>query len=273
MTLDFGHVEAGASETVLLEHISKRFGSTEAVKDVSLRSRSGEVHAVLGENGAGKSTLGKIMGGLVQPDEGTVFINGRETRLRSVAEARNNGFAMVFQGTVPRPRPDRERRTSAWNRFRQKSIQPHRQQGGKRKMCGAFREIRLRLRSERARTEPFRCQSAVDRVVKALMRKPRVLILDEPTAMLGVRENEKLLSIIRSARSQGLAVIFITHHVEEVVEVAHRVSPKVRRPGRVLRDVGTYGRGFYCRQARGQGMFQARRQAGAGVWTTGLRDP
>src|SRR5262245_66398862 len=98
MTLNSDRVESGAlSELVFLEHISKRFGSTQAVKDVSLRFCSGEVHAVLGENGAGKSTLGKIMGGLLQPDEGTLFVNGKETRLLSVAEARDHGFAMVFQ--------------------------------------------------------------------------------------------------------------------------------------------------------------------------------
>ena len=85
------------SEMVFLDHISKRFGSTQAVKDVSLRFCSGEVHAVLGENGAGKSTLGKIMGGLLQPDEGTLFVNGKETRLRSVAEARKTALPWCFR--------------------------------------------------------------------------------------------------------------------------------------------------------------------------------
>src|SRR6266404_3055431 len=84
-------------EVVILERLSKRFDSTQAVKDVSLTFRAGEVHAVLGENGAGKSTVGKIMGGLVQPDEGKIFVDGKETLPRSVAEARNLGIAMVFQ--------------------------------------------------------------------------------------------------------------------------------------------------------------------------------
>ncbi len=224
MTLDSGHVEAGASETVLLEHISKRFGSTQAVKDVSLRFCSGEVHAVLGENGAGKSTLGKIMGGLVQPDEGTIFINGRETRLRSVAEARNNGFAMVFQelSLVP-DLTVRENiclgMESAKNPFTRIDSKAE-----KERCAALFEKYAFDFDlNVRARSLSVANQQLIE-VVKALMRKPRVLILDEPTAMLGVRENEKLLSIIRSARSQGLAVIFITHHVEEVVEVADRVS-------------------------------------------------
>ena len=138
MTLDSGHVETGASEFVFLEHISKRFGSTQAVKDVSLRFCSGEVHAVLGENGAGKSTLGKIMGGLVQPDEGKVFVNGREAQLRSVAEARSNGFAMVFQELSLVPDLTVRENICLGMEFRQKPIQPHRQQGRKGAVCGTF---------------------------------------------------------------------------------------------------------------------------------------
>src|SRR6185436_13077809 len=205
MSLDSGHVEAGVSESVFLENISKRFGSTQAVKDVSLRFCSGEVHAVLGENGAGKSTLGKIMGGLVQPDQGTIFVNGRETRLRSVAEARNNGFAMVFQelSLVP-DLTVRENiclgMESARNPFSLIDSKAERER------CAAlFEEYAFDFDLDvRARSLSVANQQLIE-VVKALMRKPRVLILDEPTAMLGVRENEKLLNIIRSARSQGLA--------------------------------------------------------------------
>src|SRR5262245_45344110 len=225
MTLNSGRVESGAlSELVFLDHISKLFGSTQAVKDVSLRFCAGEVHAVLGENGAGKSTLGKIMGGLVQPDEGTVFVNGRETRLRSVAEARNNGFAMVFQelSLVP-DLTVRENICLGIEAVRH----PFSLIDSKAEVerCSAlFEEYEFDFDlNARARSLSVANQQLIE-VVKALVRKPRVLILDEPTAMLGVRENEKLLSIIRSARSQGLAVVFITHHVEEVVEVADRVS-------------------------------------------------
>jgi ribose transport system ATP-binding protein len=211
-------------EIVFLENISKRFGSTQAVKQLSLGFRTGEVHAVLGENGAGKSTVGKIMGGLVQPDEGRILLDGRETRLRSVAEARSHGIAMVFQelSLVPdltvreniylgteaarhpfsllQRKPEEER---CWNLFKEYDF-----------------DFDL---NARIRTLSVANQQLIE-VVKALAGKPRVLILDEPTAMLGVRENEKLMGIISGARSQGMAVIFITHHVEEVVEAADRVS-------------------------------------------------
>jgi ribose transport system ATP-binding protein len=224
MTLNSGQEAPVPSEIVFLDHISKRFGSTQAVKDVSLRFCSGEVHAVLGENGAGKSTLGKIMGGLLQPDEGTLFVNGKETRLRSVSEARNNGFAMVFQELSLVP--DLTVRENICLGI-ESARHPFSLIDSKAEMerCSAlFDEYDFEFDLDaRARNLSVANQQLIE-VVKALVRNPRVLILDEPTAMLGVRENEKLLSIIRSARSQGLAVIFITHHVEEVVEVADRVS-------------------------------------------------
>jgi ribose transport system ATP-binding protein len=225
MTPDSSHAVASAPpEVVILEHISKRFGPTQAVKDVSLGFRTGEVHAVLGENGAGKSTLGKIMGGLVQPDEGRLLLNGRETRLHSVADAREHGFAMVFQELSLVPDL-----TVRENIYLGMETAPHpfsllKKKAEEERCCALFAEYNFDFDlNASARNLSVANQQLIE-VVKALARKPRVLILDEPSAMLGVRENEKLMGIIRSARSQGMAVIFITHHVEEVVEVADRVT-------------------------------------------------
>jgi ribose transport system ATP-binding protein len=225
MTLDAGHAEGRAlPELVSIENISKRFGSTQAAKNVSLGFSAGEVHAILGENGAGKSTVGKIMGGLVQPDEGRIFVNGKETRLRSVAEARAHGFAMVFQELSLVP--DLTVRENIYLGT-ESAAHPFSllQRKTEEARCRAlFQEYDFDFDlNARTRTLSVANQQLIE-VVKALASKPRVLILDEPTAMLGVRENEKLMSIIRSAQSQGMAVIFITHHVEEVVAVADRVS-------------------------------------------------
>ena len=168
----------------------------------SLPFHAGEAHAVLGENGAGKSTVGKIMGGLVQPDAGTLFVDRRETHLENVAHASTLGFAMVFQelSLVPdltvreniclgmelldTPSASFE---SRWRR----------------------RNVKLSLRNT-ILISIWMCDGLLSvasqqliEVLKALARRPRVLILDEPTAMLGVREKQKLLHIIRSAKSQG----------------------------------------------------------------------
>ena len=215
---------SAASDLVVLEHISKRFGSTQAVRDLSLSFHAGEVHAVLGENGAGKSTVGKIMGGLVRPDAGKLLVDQRETHLENVAHACNLGIAMVFQELSLVPELTvRENICLGMESSRhpfsllQKSREVQRCQSLLAEYDFDFDlDVRIKLLSVAG-------QQLIE-VLKALARRPRVLILDEPTAMLGVREKQKLLHIIRNAKSRGVATIFITHHVEEVVEVADRVS-------------------------------------------------
>jgi ribose transport system ATP-binding protein len=223
--LPFREAQAPATrEIVVLQNIHKRFGSTHAVNNVSIRFVTGEVHALLGENGAGKSTLGKIVGGLFPPDEGRLLLDGTEVHYRNIAEARSRGLAMVFQelSLVP-DLTVRENiclgMESAHHPF---SLLPKRKEIEFCRSLLAEYEFDFDL-DARVRDLSVASQQLIE-VVKALARQPRVLILDEPTAMLGVRENEKLLNIIRSARQRGMAVIFVTHHVEEVIEVADRVS-------------------------------------------------
>jgi ribose transport system ATP-binding protein len=216
--------EGSARDRVVLEKIHKRYGSTHAVNNVSIRFRAGEVHALLGENGAGKSTVGKIIGGLVAPDEGRLLFEGNEVRFRNVAAARDRGVAMVFQ---------------------ELSLAPH--LTVRDNICLGSESARSQKYIIRRRSDTELCKRFLEdnefdididavvadlsvanqqliEVIKALVRRPRVLILDEPTAMLGVRENEKLIAIIRRARAQGVAIVFVTHHVEEVLKVADRVS-------------------------------------------------
>ena len=208
----------GQREIVILQNIHKRFGSTHAVNNVTTCFIAGEVHALLGENGAGKSTLGKIVGGLFPPDEGRLLLDGASVQFRNIAEARSLGLAMVFQelSLVP-DLTVRENISlgmeSAWHPLSLLA---------KRKEVEFCRNLLAEYQFDfdldaRVRDLSVASQQLVE-VVKALARQPRVLVLDEPTAMLGVRENKKLLKIIRSARQRNMAVIFVTHHVEEVPE-------------------------------------------------------
>ncbi len=218
-------VEAPATrEIVVLQNIHKRFGSTHAVNNVSTRFVTGEVHALLGENGAGKSTLGKIVGGLFPPDEGRLLLDGAEVHYRNIAEARSRGLAMVFQelSLVPDLTVRENICLGMESAGHPLSLLPRRKEIEFCRSLLAEYQFDFDL-DTRVRDLSVASQQLIE-VVKALARQPRVLILDEPTAMLGVRENEKLLNIIRSARQRGMAVIFVTHHVEEVIEVADRVS-------------------------------------------------
>ena len=227
MTGDSSSVDTaggGAAEIVVLQNIHKRFGSTHAVNNVSIRFKAGEVHAVLGENGAGKSTVGKIVGGLFGPDEGKLFFDGAEIRFRNIAEARSLGLSMVFQelSLVPDLTVRENICLGTENARHPLALVKKRQEV---ELCRAlFEKYNFDFDLNALVRDLSVANQQLVEVVKALARKPRVLILDEPTAMLGVRENEKLLNIIHGAREQGMAVIFVTHHVEEVIEVADRVS-------------------------------------------------
>lgn len=213
-----------AQDIIVLECIHKRYGSTHAVNNVSMSFRAGEVHALLGENGAGKSTIGKIIGGLVPPDEGRILVDGQETRFRGVASARGFGIAMVFQELSLAAHlsvADNICLGSEAGRCPTRLI--HRR--AESELCRRFLdEYQFDIDLKKPVADLSVANQQLVEVVKALVRNPRVLILDEPTAMLGVRENEKLLQVIRSVRARGVAIVFVTHHVEEVVKVADRVS-------------------------------------------------
>jgi ribose transport system ATP-binding protein len=211
-------------QIVVLQNVHKRFGSTHAVNNVTIRFASGEVHALLGENGAGKSTLGKIVGGLFPPDEGKLILDGRQIHYRNIAEARSLGVAMVFQELSLVP--DLTVRENIC--LGMETVRHPLSLLAKRKETAFCRSLLAEYQFDFDLEAPVRDLSIANQqlieVVKALARSPRVLILDEPTAMLGVRENKRLLQIIHSARQRGMAIIFVTHHVEEVIEVADCVS-------------------------------------------------
>ncbi len=212
--------------------LCKSFGATRALDDVSLGFAAGAVHCLLGENGAGKSTLGKIVGGLYPADRGELRVDGRPMRFRSVADARRHGVAMVFQELSLAP---------------DLSIAEN--------ICLGTEPGRFPLRPLPIRAEMARCRTLLDAVglsdspatrcallsppaqqlveiAKALAAEPRAIVFDEPTSMLGTADKTRLLAIVRELRRRGLAVIFITHQIDEVMAIADRVS--ILRDGRLV---------------------------------------
>ena len=206
-----------------LRDISKRFAATQALDNVSLDLRPGEVHALVGENGAGKSTLVKILAGIHQPDTGTIWLDGEQTQIHGPAQSRALGIAVVHQ--EPRLFPDL---TVAENVFlghapsgRLGTID----WGGTRRSAQAlFRELDVQLDVD----APVRGLSMADQqlieIAKSLSVDARVLILDEPTASLSAHEVERLFTIVRRLRDRGASILFVSHRLDEVFQLCDRAT-------------------------------------------------
>src|SRR4249920_2626530 len=207
-----------------LRDVSKAFGAVQAVRDVSVDCREGEIHALVGENGSGKSTLLGIASGFLNPDNGAVEIGGRRRSRGSPAEARRFGLGMAYQTyshvldlsvaenlylAVPGGERPAYRRMDAW-------------------AASTLEEFKLDVPVK----APVGMLSLAERqlleVVKALLAKPKVLLLDEPTTALGPTEVAQLHELVLERSRAGVGIVYVSHRLPEVLGIAHRIS--------VLRD-------------------------------------
>jgi len=217
------------------ENISKSFGPIEVLSGISLDLKPGEVHAVIGENGAGKSTLMRILSGHIAPTKGSLHLNGRPITFSGPVDAESHGIVLVHQEILLAPDL-----TVAQNLFLGREIKRFGFVDDKT-MRERTREI---LRELGTRIDPDRevgRLSIADRqlvqIARALLVPHRVVAFDEPTAVLTPIEAESLFEIIRKLRSQGVAVLYISHRLNEVKAIADRVT--VLRDGRhvATRDI------------------------------------
>ncbi|MEG2140170.1 MAG: ABC transporter ATP-binding protein [Bilophila sp.] len=215
---------------VRLHHICKRFGTVQANQDISLDIRATQIKALLGENGAGKSTLMAILAGKSQQDSGTIEIDGQLVAFRSPKDALKAGIGMVYQHFMLV-----DSMTVAENIFLG-------QRGG---LCGWLNPASINERVTQLAAQyglnidpraSIRDLSMGERqrveIMKLLFRDSRVLILDEPTAVLTPPETEQLFSALRRMAAQGKAIVFISHKMQEVLDLAHEVS--ILRKGRIV---------------------------------------
>jgi ABC-type uncharacterized transport system ATPase subunit len=211
-------------------NLTKRFPGVVANEDVSLQVRQGEILALLGENGAGKSTLVKMIYGLYSPDEGEIFIKGEQVRLKGPRDAIRRGVGMVHQHFQLVPVF-----TVAENVIL--GDEPHRSvfvnmKAARERVKQLAEDFGLKVDVD-AKVEdlPVGTQQRVE-ILKALYRHADVLIMDEPTAVLTPQETDDLLRVMRGFADNGVAVIFITHKLREVLAVADRIE--VLRGGKVV---------------------------------------
>ena len=253
-----------SASVVVAERLRKRFFNIQALDDVSFDLRPGEIHAVVGENGAGKSTLIKLLVGILHPDGGRILLDGRERRFRDPHEALAAGLAVIPQ----------ELRLVPALSVAENVLLGHLPE---RRLLGVLplvdrRALRTQARETLDRlglpatldtpvgTLPYAEQQLVA-IARALSRRVRVLVLDEPTAALEAREVRRLFETIAALKAEGVGIVYISHRLEEVVELADRCT--VLRDGRMVavRRRGELDLGGLVRDMTGRDVEEARNRA------------
>ena len=216
------------SPLVQIHRLSKSYGGVCALRNVDLNIAAGEVHAICGENGAGKSTLIKVLTGVTQPDEGEILVRGERLVYGSVASAEAAGIAVMHQESTVFPDLN-----AVDNIF--VGREPTYCKGwllNRRAMRRDSKDLLSRLGENLDLDIPVSNLSVAHRQIvamaRALARNCRLLVMDEPSASLSARETETLLNIIRQLRDSGVSVLYISHRLDEIFQVADRVT--------VLRD-------------------------------------
>ncbi len=226
--------------------VRKRFGPTVALDGVDLELRAGEVHALVGENGAGKSTLMKVLSGAVRPDAGSVTLDGGAYAPSGPREARRRGVAMIYQELALAPHLTVEANVTLGleqTRFGFLRRRLHREQV--RRALAELEHPEIRPDSPVSRLGPGARQLV--EIARALLLDVRVLVLDEPTSALTQEDARRLFALVRRLRDRGVTVVYISHVLEEVQEIADRFT--------VLRDGRSVGGGD-VRPATRQGIIE-----------------
>jgi ABC-type sugar transport system ATPase subunit len=216
---------------ISVEGVSKRFGGIQALSDVHLELRAGEVHALVGANGAGKSTLKNIIAGAIAPDEGQVRVDGQVQQLRRPLDALRLGIHAVHQelGLIPWMSVEDNLYLARYPTGVPGLLRRRTMRSQARRDLAAF-EVRV---SPKAKVGTLSVgQQQLVEIARATAASPRCLLLDEPSAVLVGPELERVLATVERLRSEGVAIVYVSHRLEEVFRLADRVT--VLRNGGVV---------------------------------------
>ncbi|RVA47835.1 ABC transporter ATP-binding protein, partial [Mesorhizobium sp. M7A.F.Ca.US.001.01.1.1] len=221
-------LHSNAAMAVELTGITKRFGAFVANDGIDLAVRRGEIHAIIGENGAGKTTLMNILFGLLQPDEGSIRLNGEEIVIADPSVAIKAGLGMVHQHFKLVPSLSVADNVFLGMEIRRHGLIDHAAQVARTRDLSKRFGLQVDP-TERVGLLSVGIEQRIE-ILKVLVRGARTIILDEPTAVLTPQESRELFQTLRSFVAEGMTVIFISHHLEEVMEVSDTVT--VLRNGR-----------------------------------------
>lgn len=204
-----------------LRSVAKVFGQTKALSEMSLALNAGEVHAIVGENGAGKSTMIKIMTGIHQPTSGEIVINGTVTSISGSRGAREKGIAAIYQ--EPMVFPDLDVAENIFISSTREGFIQNRSEL-ERKARDIIARIGIPLDVTRMANGLTLAEQQAVEIARALSQDVRVLIMDEPTASLSAHEAEQLRHVAKSLAEDGVSVVYISHRLDEIFEIADRVT-------------------------------------------------
>jgi len=265
-------------EILHLSHISRTFPGVRALQDISFDLKRGEVHCLCGENGAGKSTLIKILSGAYQPDEGgQIFFNGKEVSLTPLA-ALKMGIHTIYQEHIVFDALSVTENIFAGKEITRWGLQQRKEM--RRQTEEVLRYLKSDLSPDMRMSALTSGQQKIVEIAKALVSKGNVIILDEPTASFSSKEIDTVLDIVKTIRQNGIGVIYISHHLEEIFKIGDRAT--VLRDGRkvssypiaglskttLIKDmVGRDPSSFYKRERvkRGEPVLEVRNVTGNGA--------
>jgi ABC-type sugar transport system ATPase subunit len=229
-----------SAHVVEIAGVTKRFPGVLALDRIQVGFRAGEVHAVVGENGAGKSTLMHILAGDLQPNEGEILVDGKAAHFASPLDSRGAGIVVVYQELALCPTMTIAENVvmSDMARRRVASLVPRAMMRAEARAALA----RLGMDSLDSDTRVSRLSVAEMQLVeiaRAVRQRARVLVLDEPNSALSHRESERLFDVVRQLRAEGVTVIYVSHHLREVLDLADRVT--IMRDGRTIETLDNKG--------------------------------
>ncbi|RVI72601.1 ATP-binding cassette domain-containing protein, partial [Sinorhizobium meliloti] len=220
------------TELANLKSISKSFGGIHALRSVNFDVRPGEVHALLGENGAGKSTLMRVLGGEIIPSQGEVVINGKRTELRDPRDARALGIVVIHQELALAPDL-----SVAENIFLGELPTLISRFSLRRRAKQLIDRLGFHIDPGRLVGTLSVAHQQVVEIAKALSQDIKIIVFDEPTAVLGAQDAMKLHQIIRGLRDHGVGIVYISHRLDEVFDIADRMT--IMKDGETVGTVAT----------------------------------
>ncbi len=213
-----------------MNNITKSFPGVRALENVSLHVHAGEVHCLVGENGAGKSTLMNILSGAIPKDTGSIALEGKPVNIRTPLDAKAYGIGMIYQDVKLVPDMTVMENIFLGREMKGRFFGLLQHDAMRRKTIDLLDSVGERISPDAVIRELSIAQKQMIEIVKAVSRKLRILVLDEPTAALTAKEKERLFSLIRNLKRDGVGIIYISHRLEEIFEIGDSIT--VLRDGR-----------------------------------------